>query len=271
MIKILINLFFIISLSNAKIVNNIAIIVNDEPVTTYDIEKTMNIANVNKKDAQNILINNRLETFQMKQMGIFVNELELKQEITNMLNKNKISLEQFKQILKNQNKNFNDFKEQFRQDMKKKRLYDAILAGAKFDFSDEGAKNYFEQNKDKFYLYFTINVSIYRANNPQILEDFKNKKYFNLKKEDVTLNSKNADPRLLALLSNIKINEYSPVLSSNNTYEIYLVKSKADKQLPNFDDIKNQIMNLYVNEQRQNYLKDYFEKLKSNAIIQYIN
>ena len=273
MIKMIINLFFLLSLTYGQITNKVEVIVNDEPITKYDIDKIMNEKKVSKQEAIDSLIIDRLETFQEKQFGIFVNDLELNQEINNMLNNNKISLEQFKKILQSKNENFDDFKNQFRKDMRKKKLYDILLSGAKIDYSDNGAKDYFEQNKDKFMVYTNINVELYRAKDPKTLENFIKKRKFdmkNIKKENVALNTNNADPRLLSLLSRINIDEYSPILSSNNQYEVYMVKSKKDKTTPDFENVKNQVLNSYVSTQKQNYLKDFFEKLKSDAIVEYL-
>ncbi|KHF20712.1 hypothetical protein PO81_06565, partial [Vibrio parahaemolyticus] len=44
------------------------------------------------------------------------------------------------------------------------------------DFSDDGAKKLFVQNKDKFTFYTQINANIYLSNNPQTLENIKNTK-----------------------------------------------------------------------------------------------
>ncbi|MEE6538220.1 hypothetical protein VWM66_10410, partial [Campylobacter jejuni] len=40
-------------------------------------------------------------------------------------------------------------------------LYEKIASMAKTDFSDDGAKKFFEQNKDKFTFYTQINANIY--------------------------------------------------------------------------------------------------------------
>ncbi|MEE6532720.1 peptidylprolyl isomerase, partial [Campylobacter coli] len=152
----------------------------------------------------------------------------------------------------------------------KRKLYEKIASTAKTDFSDEGAKKFFEQNKNKFTLFTEINVNIYRSNNAQDLENIKATTKTALKAEKATLTPNNSDPRLLGLLSSIPIGSFSPVLNSQKGYEIYQVKDKNGGQTPEYYQIKNEILNAYVNEQRQNYIQDYFDKLRSKINIEYL-
>ena len=91
-----------------------------------------------------------------------------------------------------------------------------------------------------------------------------------LKGENVNLNVNNADPRLLALLSQLKIGEFSSVLNSRNGFELYEVRAKSGANVPEFEQIKDSVMNVYFNEQRQNYIQDYFDKLRSKLNIEYL-
>lgn len=265
--KSLIMLIFSVAFLWAGVVNSIAVVVEKEPITRYDLEQTMKILNLSREQALMILINEKLELSQMKKLGIVVNELEVDAAIAKILEQNRLNLEQFKASLKGQN--YEQFRFKLKKDLEKRKLYEQIANLSKPDFSDDGAKKFFEKNKEKFTLYTHIAVKIYRSQNQNNLEMMKKTKKARGKFEEVILNPNNADPRLLGLLSGIKMGDFSPVLNGKNGYEIYEIKSKDNPQSPDFEQIKDNIMNAYIGEQRQNFVQDYFNKLRSKAHIEY--
>lgn len=197
--KILLSFAFFASLASANTINAIAVVVDKEPITTYDIDQTMKALKIDRNKALGVLINEKMEISQMKQLGIVVNDLELDDAINKMLTQNKTTLNAFKANLKSKNQSYEQFRANFKKDLEKRKLYEKIASMAKTDFSDDGAKKFFEQNKDKFTFYTQINANIYLSNNPQTLENIKNTKKTILKPQNASLNTSNADPRLLGL------------------------------------------------------------------------
>lgn len=269
--KILLSFAFFASLASANTINAIAVVVDKEPITNYDIEQTMKALKIPKNQALGILINEKMELSQMKQFGIYTSELELDDAINKMLTQNKTSLENFKASLKAKGQNYEQFRANFKKDLEKRKLYEKIANTTKTDFSDEGAKKFFEQNKEKFTLFTQINVKIYRSSNPQNLDTLRATKKTMLKPLNATLTPNNADPRLLGLLSSLPIGGFSPVLNSKNGYELYQVENKNGAQTPEYNQVKNEVLNAYVSDQRQNYIQDYFDKLRSKINIEYFN
>ncbi|AXP08249.1 hypothetical protein N4T57_02685 [Campylobacter hepaticus] len=268
--KILSSFVFFASLASANTINAIAIVVDKEPITTYDIEQTIKTLKIDKNQALALLINEKMESSQIRQLNIVVNDLELDEAINRMLLQNKTNLNDFKATLKSKNQSYEQFRANFKKDLEKRKLYEKIANMSKTDFSDEGAKNFFEQNKDKFTFYTQIDAKIYRSNNPQILENIKNTKKTILKAQKIALNTSNTDPRLLGLLSQIPNGAFSPVLNGKNGYELYEIESKNAGEIPDFEQIKNEVLNAYISEQRQNFIQDYFEKLRSKINIEYL-
>ncbi|ARE81155.1 peptidylprolyl isomerase [Campylobacter helveticus] len=268
--KFLMILLFLVGVLNAKVLNSVALIVEKEPITNYDIEQTMKVLKVPREQALAVLINEKMELSQMKQFAIVVNELEVDAAVSKILSQNKMNLEQFKNSLKARGQSYELFRHNLKKDLEKRKLYEKIASMNKTDFSEESAKNFFEENKEKFILYTSIDVKIYRSNQQDILEKMKAEKKVALKGENVNLNVNNADPRLLALLSQLKIGEFSSVLNSRNGFELYEVRAKSGANVPEFEQIKDSVMNVYFNEQRQNYIQDYFDKLRSKLNIEYL-
>ncbi len=268
--KILMILLFFVAIVNAKVLNSVALVVEKEPITNYDIEQTMKLLKLPREQALAVLINEKMELSQIKQFSIVVNELEVDAAISKILTQNKMNLEQFKNSLKAKGQNYELFRHNLKKDLEKRKLYEKIASMNKTDFSEESAKKFFEANKEKFLFYTSIDVKIYRSSDQAILEKMKTDKKIALKAQNVNLNPHNADPRLLALLSQLKIGEFSPVLNSKEGFELYEVMAKSGANVPEFEQIKDSVMNVYFNEQRQNYIQDYFDKLRSKLNIEYL-
>ena len=66
MYKLFISLVVSSGISFAAMINGIAIIVNDEPITLHDIDKTMSVNKVGKNEAVSYLIDKILYVLQLK-------------------------------------------------------------------------------------------------------------------------------------------------------------------------------------------------------------
>ena len=254
---------------NSLTINAIAVVVDNEPITTYDIEQTMKNLKLNRTQALNVLINDKMELSQMKQLGIVVNELELDENIKKFLAQNNLNLTQLQQSLKQKGQSYSSFRENFKKDLQTRKLYDRIASFNKTDFSDGGAKEFYEQHKEQFSIWTQINVNIYSSNQAELLENIIRTKKASIKPHNVILNPTNSDPRLLVFLSQIPVNDFSPILNGANGYELYEVKAKSDPQIPDYEQVKDEVLNAYINKQRQDFTQDYFEKLRSKVTVEY--
>lgn len=267
--KICIFLFGCVIFANAQVVNAVAIIVNNEPITLYEIENTMKTLKIDKNKAVELLINDRIEQAQIKKMGNAVSDFELENEIKKMLAANGRDLVSFEAELKSKGQSLAEFKKEYKKQLEKRKLYEAVASGAKVDYSDEGVRSFYETHKDDFLLYEQIAVSVFNSKNAENLEIFRNggTKTRDIKENQDSLNIQNTDPRLLVFLSSVAENEFSPVLENDGEFVLYKVKRKAKPQALPYEQIKEQVTSVYVNKQRQDFIKDFFDKAHSNAQI----
>lgn len=267
--KICIFLFGCVIFATAQVVNAVAVIVNNEPITLFEIEKTMKELRIDRAKAVELLINDRIEQAQIKRMGNVISNFELDNEIKKMLAANDRDLDSFKAELATKGQEFESFKKEYKKQLEKRKLYEAVASGAKVDYSDEGALSFYETHKDDFLLYEQISVSIYTAKGAENLEIFRNggAKTRDIKEEKETLNLQNTDPRLLVFLSSIEENGFSPVLENDDEFVLYRVKSKAKPQALPYEQIKEQVSSVYINKQRQDFIKDFFDKEHAKAQI----
>lgn len=268
--RIFLLLFMIFALSYARQINAIALTVDQEIITEYEISKLMQEKKISKQEAINELIDDKLELAEIKKYKIFVNEFELENEMNKMLMQSNSSLNQLKANLSK--KDFQKAKENFKKQLEKRRLYEALVSAYKVDTSEQGLRSYYDSNPDDFVIFTQISVEVLSSSEASELEKLKTnkRKAASIQSESVILSPQNSDIRLLAFLSRLKPGEYTPIMQNNDIFMMYKVKNKEQAQTLPFDEIKSEITNLYASKQRDEYLSDYFNKLRAKADIKYL-
>lgn len=267
--------------------NAIAIIVNNEPITTYEIDKAMKVLKISKDEVIEALINERLQDAQIKKMGSLVDDFELENEIKRSVGGTDEGLNKLKAELASTSITYESFKKDFKKQMERQRLYEAVASGAKVDYSDEGARTYYEQHKDEFVVYASVSARLYSGDDEQRLENFrqnaeriaalseksaakalKNAIPKGVRVQDEVLTANNADPRLLVFLSRFESHQFSPVIEDGvGGFVLYEVLSKSAPQQLAFEQIAEQVGQIYIAKQRQDYIKDFFDKQLAKAEI----
>lgn len=268
--RIFLLLFMIFALSYARQINAIALTIDQEIITEYEISKLMQEKKISKQEAINELIDDKLELAEIKKYKIFVNEFELENEMNKMLMQSNSSLNQLKANLSK--KDFQKAKENFKKQLEKRRLYEALVSAYKVDTSEQGLRSYYDSNPDDFVIFTQISVEVLSSSEASELEKLKTskRKAASIQSESVILSPQNSDIRLLAFLSRLKSGEYTPIMQNNDIFMMYKVKNKEQAQTLPFDEIKSEITNLYASKQREEYLSDYFNKLRAKADIKYL-
>lgn len=268
--RIFLLLFMIFALSYARQINAIALTVDQEIITEYEISKLMQEKKISKQEAINELIDDKLELAEIKKYKIFVNEFELENEMNKMLMQSNSSLNQLKANLSK--KDFQKAKDNFKKQLEKRRLYEALVSAYKVDTSEQGLRSYYDSNPDDFVIFTQISVEVLSSSEASELEKLKTskRKAASIQSESVILSPQNSDIRLLAFLSRLKPGEYTPIMQNNDIFMMYKVKNKEQAQTLPFDEIKSEITNLYASKQRDEYLSDYFNKLRAKADIKYL-
>ena len=148
--------------------NGIAIIVDKEPITLYEIDEAMKELKTNKNNAIDFLINDRIEQAQIKKMGALISDFELEDEVKKILLQNKTKSNQLNA------QSYENLKKNLKKQLEKRKLYEAVASSAKIDYSEDGARNFYERNINEFLLYRQINVSIYSSNTALSMENLRN-------------------------------------------------------------------------------------------------
>ncbi len=267
--KVFFLLICICIFSYANTINSVAIVVNQEAITQYEIKKLMQDKNIPKQKAISELIDHKLELAEIEKYRIFANDYEIEAEMDKMLAQGGSSVSAMK--AKVSQSEFKKAKENFKIQLEKRKLYEALLGGFKVDTSDEGARNYYENHQEDFVLFTKIRAEISSSNDDKALQNYiKGFKTKAVQSQKVLLSPENSDIRLLVFLSRLKENESTAILQNNDLFISYKLLSKSDPQHFDFEQIKNEVKNAYANKQRDEYLSDYFNKLRAKADIKYL-
>ncbi len=127
--KILIAFMMTVGILSAGLVDGIALVVNDEPITLYDIDQKMLESNLSKKDAVSLLIDELLYEQELRKYNIEVDIFDVNNFIEKIAARNKMDLYQFKSIIKQKYKDFARYENKIKKDISRQKLISKVLRG----------------------------------------------------------------------------------------------------------------------------------------------
>lgn len=273
MYKLLLSLVLGSTLSFAGLINGVALIVNDSPITLYDIDKTMVQNKISKNEAVSLLVDKILYTQLVEKHNITADVFDVNNYIEKLASSNGMDLYTFKSIIKQKYPSFEVFEEEAKKAVIRQKLLQRIVKGQLKIASDEDMKIYYDKNKDKFSTAKTVELVQYSSKNKRSL--VKTTKSPLLVPNDVqrtvlVLKTKDLNPQLQYLLNNTKVGSFTPIFTSNRAYNALYITKKDGKSTLDFQIVKGKIFNDIMSVREKKYLKDYFEKEKLTADIKIV-
>jgi hypothetical protein len=256
-------------LLNAQVIDKIIATVNNIPITSYEVNQTAKKMNVSAKDALNYLLDQKLIQSEIQKRGIEVDDFEVENAMEKIAQRNGLSLFEFKNILM-QKGELDKVKKQIRQNLLKEKLFNQIVQ-TKLNITPEEIKNYYENHKNDFKIFNTVQVTKYSANNVEILNKIKTNPLENANvKTSTQVYSYNELPvGLLFLFKQTKVGQFTPVINDGLGYSMYYIDRKDGTVYMPFDKVKTAISNKLAAAKREMILKEYFSKLKNRAYIKF--
>lgn len=271
--RVLFTLLASFTISNANMINGIALSVNEEPITTADIAYTMQTKGLKKADAVSLLIDEILFTQELEKQNVTVDVFEVNDYIEKIAKQNGMDIYTFKSVLRQQNQNLEDFEEKTKQDLLKRKLANKLVRGNIAVATEDDLKIYYENNQNMFTAAKSVEVDQYSSKNKQSLQMFMQNPMANVNdvaKAAFVLENEKLNSQLRYLLNETKENNFTPIFATTGQYVMFYVKKKNGVTVVNLEDVKEKIFNILMNEREQKFLKDYFEKLKLTADIKVI-
>ena len=268
--KYILSLLVTTTLSYAGLINAIALIINDTPVTLYDIDVKMKNNNITKQEAVNRLIDEALYNQELKNNNINVDIFDIDNHIKKLAAKNKMNILDFKSLVRQQ-RNYEIFTQQIKQTLLHKKLVAKISRGKIKLASEDDMKMYYENNKAKYKIADTIDTIAYISKDKNLLNKIKNNPMMKSDKvmmQNLTFKQSELTPQVKYILNSTNEKDFSVIFAQNKNYNMFFVIDKKDIKVLKYDDVKDQIFSTLMKQREQNYLKEYFETLKITANIQ---
>jgi peptidyl-prolyl cis-trans isomerase SurA len=144
-------------LAEAKVVDKIAAIVNDDVITELDIQKALgnDSASKNKQKEQNRdqalskLIDDSLFNQIIAKAKIEVTDDDLAKAIAGVLHQNGISIERLKEELYSKGVSYEDYKKDIEKDVKRIKFINQVI-GPQVRITDQDLRDYYQKHQEEF-------------------------------------------------------------------------------------------------------------------------
>jgi parvulin-like peptidyl-prolyl isomerase len=255
--------------ANAVLVDAVSVIVDNEPITIYEIFRLSKQYNISSKEALDILVRQKLELSQIKQMNIQVDDFALNQQIEAIAAKNGVSVQEFYRLLLGEGLSADAYRMELKQTMQREKLYQYIMSGKYQSIEDDHLLAYYNANPEEFKRYESFDVIKFESYDDQNLVNISNESADNqtVKFSEEKLFSADENPNIIAMLSMTKIGAQTPVMQTKNGFVRYSVTAKNGENAVAFEQVKNAIMAKLASRQESSIIKEYFETVKARASI----
>jgi peptidyl-prolyl cis-trans isomerase SurA len=257
-----------------EIINGIAIRVNGEAITTYDIDKAVKESKQPRANVVKLLIQNILEDGEIKKLGLEASNREVDQFIDNIVTQNRMSSrEQLYAQLSNEGIDRKDFRESAKRQILRPKLYQRIASLKISTPSEDEMREHFQNNISKYQSAKEFRVTIYSSTSReelerQLMNPLRTSQFVRV--ENKVLDASRVAPQLSSVLQNLKEGEFSPVLPIGGGFVSFFLIDRGAINEVSFEDVRKQIENELYFQQQGKIVESHFQEIGEDAIIEYI-
>lgn len=271
--KLFISILLTVGILNAGLVDGVALTVNNDAITLFDIDKKMAQTGANKKQAVGMIIDELLYQQELDKHNISVSILDINAYLEKVAAQNNMDLYTFKSIIKQKYSNYEAFEEETKKRILQEKLVQKLVRGNIKVATEEDLQLYYDNNSAQFETASQFEVTEYSSKNKAaLIQVVKNPMITSseINKKELSLNHKSLNGQIKFLLNSTKVNSFSPIFTANKHFVSLFIKNKEGKAKQSFDEVKNKIFGMVMGQREQKFLKEYFEKLKLTADIKVI-
>ncbi len=273
MIKIIFAFVMSLTISYAQLIDGIALVVNDDPITLYDIEKMKYENKLSKEEAVSKLVDKALFNQLIKKHNVNVDILDINEYLKKLADSNGLDIYTFKSLIKQKYKDYDKYEKEVEELILRQKLIERLVRGKINIATEEDLKIYYDNNKTKFQMASKVSVIEFASFNRIDLKKVIKNPISNIagvSRNTLELEQSTLNPRLRYMINETNINQFTPVFRSSKKYISFLITKKDGLQVIKFVDVKDKIFNIVMKDRENKYLKDYFEKLKLSADIRIV-
>ncbi|MDX4058441.1 peptidyl-prolyl cis-trans isomerase [Aliarcobacter skirrowii] len=271
--KILLIFSLFIGFTLANTINGIAVLVNEDPITIYDIKEDMKKRGVDENSSVSYLIDKTLFEQLVKQNNISADIFDINEQIEKLANSNGMDVYSFKSIIKQKYPDYNDFENEVKDSVIRQKLIKKLVRGQLAIATIDDVKLYYEKNISQYQTSKYFYVTQYSSSNKEdLIEKISTpmKVIPSVTVSELKIDSKDINAQLQYVLTTTKNRSFTPIFTLNNQYISLYVKNKEGSEAINFDIVKDRIFNEIMEQREKVFLEQHFEKQKLTADIKVI-
>ena len=138
------------SLVFGEMVDGLALVINNQPVTMGEIVTTAQRYKISNDEAVEMLIADKLQAAEVARQGISVDPFELDSAIEAFAQKNGMSTEQLKSTLASKMVDWDDYRNDYKTKLLRDKLTKKITSQSMSAIDDRELQKYFETHRDLF-------------------------------------------------------------------------------------------------------------------------
>ncbi|CAM3928619.1 peptidyl-prolyl cis-trans isomerase [Arcobacter cloacae] len=273
MYKFFLSLIMGSSLAYASMINGIAITVNDDPITIYDIDRTMAVNKITKNEAVSYLIDKTLYDQVIAENNITADIFDINEYIEKLAASNGMDIYTFKSVVKQKYPDYSIFENEAKESVLRQKLIQKLVKGQLAIATEEDMQLYYEKNINSFSTAKSFEVVQYTSKNKAALtQTLKNPMSVSseVQRSPITLETQSLQAQMQYLLNETKVNTFTPIFTANKQFVALFIKGKNGVTALPYESVKAKIFNDIMMEREKKYLKEYFEKQKLTADIKIV-
>ncbi len=260
-------------LLSAEIINAIAVTVDNDTITLYEIEQEQAITQLSTKETVDQLIRAKLEEIEAKKRQIDVSNQEVLDELKNMAEQNNMSLSQFYEAMSS-TRHLSEFqtKEKTKEKLLKQKLFNAIAMSKMDEPTEEEVEEYYNLHLKEYQLPKSIDTVLYSSEDQTLLkEKIANPmmSFSGVNTENMTVELAKINPRLAEILVSTETGSFTPILPQmgESGYMSFYLLRKNETVTPKLEQIRAQVENKIMQDKREQILNEHFQRMRVNADI----
>ncbi len=272
--KLLTTLLLSATIASAELIDAVALTVNDDAITLYDIEVRALQTQGDKNAAVSTLVDELLYEQELKKYNIEATLFDVNAYLEKLAASNGLDLYAFKAIIKQKYEDFSLFEEETKQRILREKLVQKLVRGNVKVATEEDLELYYDNNEEQFATAASFEITQYSSKNRQALAQIIQNPMLtfgdSVKKDELSLDQEDLNPQMKYLLNSTEVNAFTPIFTADQNYVTVLINEKDGENIEDFESVKNRIFSIIMEDREKKYLKEYFEKVKLTADIKVI-
>lgn len=255
-------------------VDGVAVLVNGEPITLFEIQKRAQTEKISQKDAREKLISDRLKDAETARLGIKITDEIAQKYIESIAEQNGVSISQlFAQVRLQEGKNEEEFVSVIKDQLKNQQLIQYVLLQHNSPTNATEMKNYYENHKDEFAIPKTVALRQFRSRDRARLE--KNMQnpdeiFPGVEQFRQDLATDEMPPQLLDIVIDTPEKNFTKIVENGDIFVTIFIEKKLDVRVLGFDEAREMIAQKIAKNRTSRVLDDYFQKIRAKADIKTI-